>query len=232
MAISFKEAVFGVEKEIRLNKNNDCPVCSGTGAEPGAKVKKCGQCQGQGQVRQVQRTILGAMQSVVVCPACNGNGEVPEKKCKHCGGNGQARSESVYKIKIPAGIDNGGTIKLKAKGESAGADGQAGDLYLVIRVKPDKLFQREGYDIYTDLHISYPQAVLGDKIEIDTLDGKKNLVIPEGTPSHQQIRLKGLGVPHLNDSGRGSHFARVIVDVPNRISKKAKKILQDLKEEI
>lgn len=230
--LNFKEAVFGVEKEIRLNKNNDCPICGGSGAEPGAKVVKCAQCNGQGQVRQVQQTILGAMQTVGTCPACGGAGEKAEKSCKHCNGAGRVRSESVYKVKIPAGVDDGSTIRLDGKGESAGAGGQAGDLYVVAHVKQDKEFTREGTDIFTDLRLTYPQAVLGDKIEINTLDGKKKLVIPEGTQSHQQIRLKGLGVPYLRGNGRGDHFVRVIVDVPKKLSRQAKKILKDLQGEI
>jgi len=172
------------------------------------------------------------MQTVATCPACAGVGEKAEKSCKHCGGDGRVRSESVYKVKIPAGIYDGGTIKLAGKGESAGTGGQAGDLYVVIHIKKDNIFERDGNDVYTDLHISYPQAVLGDKVEIETLDGPKKLVIPEGTQSHQQIRLKGLGSPDLHGSGRGSHYVRVIVDVPKRINKKAKKIIQELKEEI
>lgn len=230
--IDFKEAVFGLEKEIRLTKNNNCDVCHGSGAEPGSVVKKCAQCNGQGQVRQVQQTILGAMQTVATCPTCGGAGEKAEKSCKHCGGDGRVRSESNYKVKIPAGIHDGGTIKLVGKGESAGAGGQTGDLYVVIHTRPDKNFQRDGYDVYTDLHVSYPQAVLGDKIEIETLDGPKKLVVPEGTQSHQQIRLKGLGVPNLNGSGRGSHYVRVIVDIPKKVNKKAKKLIQELKEDL
>lgn len=230
--LDFRQAIFGIDKEIRLMKNNNCDVCSGTGAEPGSNVKKCEQCGGRGQVRQVQRTILGTMQTVATCPACAGVGEKAEKSCKHCGGDGRVRSESVYKVKIPAGIYDGGTIKLAGKGESAGTGGQAGDLYVVIHIKKDNIFERDGNDVYTDLHISYPQAVLGDKVEIETLDGPKKLVIPEGTQSHQQIRLKGLGSPDLHGSGRGSHYVRVIVDVPKRINKKAKKIIQELKEEI
>lgn len=230
--LEFKEAVFGIEKEIRLTKNNDCGVCSGSGAEPGAKISTCSQCKGQGQVRQVQQTILGAMQTVGTCPSCGGAGEKAEKNCKHCGGDGRVRSESVYKVKIPAGIHDGGAIKLAGKGESAGAGGQNGDLYVVAHVKKDRFFERDNFDIYTDLHISYPQAVLGDKVEIETLDGPKRLVIPDGTESHQQIRLKGLGVPNLRGSGRGSHYVRVIVDVPKKVNRKVKKIIEDLKNEL
>lgn len=230
--LDFKEAVFGVEKEIRLTKNNDCDVCDASGAEPGSTQKTCEQCQGQGQVRQVQQTILGAMQSVATCPSCQGQGKTTDKKCKHCGGDGRVRSESVYKVKIPAGIDNGGTIRLSGKGESAGAGGQNGDLYVVVRVQADKELIREGDDIFTEIHVSYPQAVLGDTVEIETLDGKKKIVVPEGTQSHQQIRLKNLGVPHLRGGGRGSQYVKVIVDVPKKLSRKAKKILKELEEEL
>ena len=230
--IDFREAVFGIEKEIRLTKQNNCDVCAGSGAEPGTKIKSCAQCGGRGQVVQVQRTILGAMQTATTCPTCRGEGNVPEKRCKHCGGDGRVRSESTYKVKIPAGIDDGGTIRLSGKGEGAGAGGQAGDLYVVVHVRGDARFTREGNDTHADLRISYAQAVLGDKIEIETLDGLKKLVIPEGTPSHQQIRLRGLGVPDVHGRGRGDHYVRVIVDVPKRVSRQAKKLLEELKGEL
>lgn len=230
--VDFKDAIFGVEREIKLNKHNDCSVCSGTGAEPGSEVKKCEECGGRGQVQRVQRTILGNMQTVVTCPGCSGKGEKFDKKCKHCSGGGRVRSESAYNIKIPAGIDNGGTIRLSGKGESGGAGGQAGDLYLVVHVRESKEFVRDGNDIYTDLQVSYPQAVLGDTVEINTLDGKKKLVIPEGTSSQQKIRLKNLGVPSVHGGGRGSHYVNVIVDIPKKVSKKAKKIIEELKGEL
>lgn len=230
--IDFRAAAFGTEKEIRLTKKNDCGVCSGSGAEPGAGRKTCAECGGRGQVTQVQRTILGAMQTVASCPACRGEGSTPEKKCRHCNGDGRLRSESMYRVKIPAGIDNGGTIRLSGKGESAGAGGQTGDLYVVVHVLPDRHFEREGNNVYTDLSISYPQAVLGDTVEIETLDGKKKLVIPPGTQSHQQIRLKGLGVPDVRGGGRGDHYVRVIVDIPKRVSRKGKKLLEELRDEL
>ena len=230
--LDFREAVFGVEKEIRLTKNNACDVCNGSGAEPGSALKTCAQCGGQGQVRQVQRTILGAMQTVTTCPTCEGAGKMPEKKCKHCGGDGRVRGESNYKVKIPAGIDDGGTIRLSGKGESAATGGTAGDLYVVVHVRGDKKFNREGDDIYSEARISYPQAVLGDKIEIETVDGVKKMVIPESTQSHQQIRLKGLGVPNVHGRGRGDHYVRVIVDVPKKVSRGARKLLEELRGEL
>ncbi|MBD3311515.1 MAG: molecular chaperone DnaJ [Candidatus Magasanikbacteria bacterium] len=230
--LDFKEAVFGTEKEIRLTKNNNCDVCTGSGVEPGSKMNKCDTCKGQGQVRRVQQTILGAMQSVANCPDCGGQGEIPEKSCKHCGGDGRVRSESKYSVKIPAGINNGEAIRLAGKGESAGINGNPGDLYVRVHVKEDPKFKRQGFDIYTEEHISYSQAVLGDKIEIETLDGDKKLVIPAGTQSHQQFKLKNLGVPRLNRSGRGDQYVKVIVDVPKRVSRKAKKLLSELGNEI
>ena len=183
-------------------------------------------------MRHVQQTMLGAMQSVVSCPSCQGAGKVPEKMCKHCGGDGMVRSDSKYMVKIPAGIDNSQSIRLSGKGESAGVGSHAGDLYVVVHVREEKGFERRGHDIYTERYISYPQAVLGDKIEIDTLEGDKKLVIPPGTQSHQQFKLKGLGVPHLNGVGRGEQYVKVIVNVPKKMSRKGKKLLGELKEEL
>lgn len=230
--IDFRDAVFGAEKEIKLMKHNACDVCSGSGAEPGAEVKTCEECKGQGQVRRVQQTILGAMQTVGPCPSCGGMGKKASVSCKHCGGDGVVRSESVYKVKIPAGIDNGEAIRLTGKGESIGPAGAPGDLYVRVHVKPEKGYTRDGYDLYSEARISYPQAVMGDKIEIDTLEGKKKLVIPAGTEAHQQFRLKGLGVTRLHGGGRGDQYVKVIVDVPKKLSRKAKKLLEEFNNEI
>ncbi len=230
--LDFREAVFGVEKEIKLRKKNACPVCAGSGAEPGTSTKTCGTCQGQGQIRRVQQTILGAMQTAVGCSECGGTGSIPEKRCKHCVGTGIVQSESVYQIKIPAGISDGESIRLSSYGEVAGVGGTPGDLYVAVHVRRDDTFERDGFDIHTEAHISYPQAVLGDTLEIETLDGRKKIVIPEGTHSGAQIRLKGLGVPYLQRSGRGDHFVHVILDVPKKVSKTAKKLLEDLRKEL
>lgn len=230
--LKFEEAVFGVEKEINLVKKNSCNVCNGTGVEPGSKMNHCQECNGQGQVRRVQQTILGAMQTIATCPRCGGKGQIPEKHCKNCGGDGIVRNQSNYKVKIPAGIDDGEAIRLTGKGESAGSVGTAGDLYVRIHIKKDKRFEREGQNIFSEVIISYPQAVLGDKIEIETLDGLKKLTIPEGVQSHQQIRLKGLGIPSLHDSGRGDHYVKVVVDIPKKISRTVKKLLDELKKEL
>lgn len=229
--LEFREAAFGVEKEIRLMKNNACDVCGGSGAEPGSKMKSCEACKGSGQVRRVQQTILGAVAAVSPCGMCQGQGQMPEKKCKHCGGDGVVRSESNYLVKIPAGISDGESIRLSGKGESA-SGGAAGDLYVTVHVKDDPRFARDGYDIHTEAHISYPQAALGAAVDIDTLDGRKSVKIPDGTQSGAQIRLKGLGVPYLQSSGRGDHYVHTIVDIPKRVSRKAKKLLEELENEL
>ena len=230
--LTFEEAAFGVERDIRLQKQNDCDVCSGSGAEPGSDVKTCVECGGRGQVIRVQQTILGAMQTAATCPTCHGAGKKSEKSCKHCSGAGMVRSESSYKVKIPGGIDNGGVIRLTGKGESAGAQGHAGDLYVQVHVRSKAGFQRHEFDIYTEVSISFVQAALGDKIEIDTLDGKKKLVIPEGTQPGQKFKLKNLGVTRLHHTGRGDQYVTVNVAVPKKLSKKAKKLVEELRGEL
>lgn len=230
--IGFEEAVFGVEREINLTKNNNCSVCDGSSAEPGSSIKSCNECNGRGQVNRVQQTILGAMQTTVTCPSCNGAGEKPEKECKHCDGRGFEKSESNYKFKIPAGISNGETIRISGKGENVGKNATSGDLYVVVHVKQHKEFKRSGADIYSDLVVNYPQAVLGETMDVNTVDGNKKVLVPAGTQSGQQIRLKGLGAYRLNRSGRGDHFLKVIVDVPKKVSRKAKSLLKDLEREL
>jgi molecular chaperone DnaJ len=207
-------------------------VCNGTGAEPGSSKKTCDECNGRGQVNRVQQTMFGAMQTAVICPKCSGAGEMAEKECKHCNGKGFEKSESVYKFKIPAGINNGETIRISGKGESVGVSGTSGDLYVVVHIKQHKKFKRQGADVFSEAIIIYPQAVIGDTIEVDTLDGKKKVVIPNGTQSGQQIRLKNLGAYHLNRNSRGDHYLKIIVDVPKRVSRKAKKLLEELKNEL
>jgi molecular chaperone DnaJ len=230
--LSFEDAVFGVEREIKLQKQNDCDVCTGSGAEPGSDVKNCPECDGRGQVARVQQTILGAMQTLVTCATCHGAGSKAEKACKHCGGNGIVRNESAYTVKIPGGIDTGGTIRLTGKGESGGAGGQSGDLYVQVHVRPKPGFERHDFDIYTETTITFAQAVLGDKIDIETLDGKKKLVIPEGTQPGQKFKLKNLGVTRLQRAGRGDQYVTVNVDVPKKLSRAGKRLVEELRGEL
>ncbi len=228
--IEFKEAAFGVEKEVNLRMQQKCDVCHGSGGEPGSEKKNCGTCNGQGQVVQTQRTFLGAMQSVSTCPHCHGRGQVPSKNCKHCGGDGILAKSSAIKIKIPEGIEDGQAIRLSGKGQAAKFGGINGDLYVRVHVKSLKGFDRDGADVYTYNEISFTQAVLGDKIEIETIEDKIKVVVPPGTESGQLIRLKGRGMHHLNSSGRGDHYVKVKIRVPKKVNKKTKKLLQELNE--
>jgi len=230
--IDFKEAAFGVEKEISLRKQSVCDVCGGNGAEPGSKLDTCSTCKGQGQVVQIQRTILGNMQTVATCPDCNGRGQKPGKKCKHCGGDGILAKTSTINVKIPAGIDEGQSIRLSGYGEAAPHGGGAGDLYVRVHMRSQKTWHREGFDVYTDNEINFSQAVLGDKIEVETIDGIVKVAVPEGTESGQLIRLRGHGIQHLQRSSRGDHYVRVKIRVPKRVSRDIRKKLEEIKEEI
>ncbi len=228
----FKEAAFGAEKEITLRKQSACDVCGGTGSEPGSKMDKCATCRGQGQVMQQQRTIFGTVQSAAVCPACQGQGEKPSKKCKHCGGDGILAKTSTITVKIPAGIDNGESIRLAGYGEAAPHSGGAGDLYVRVHARVRRGWEREGFDIYSDLEISFPQAALGDKVEVETLDGLTKILVPEGVEHGQLIRLRGKGITELGHTARGDHYVRVKIRVPKKLSREARRKLEELKGEV
>ena len=230
--LDFKEAAFGIEKEIHLRKQTICDVCDGDGGEPDSKVEKCSTCGGQGQVAQNQRTFLGTMQTVVTCPNCHGRGEKHSKKCKNCGGDGILSKPSEIKVKIPAGIDTGESLRLTGYGEAAPHGGQAGDLYVRAHIKPNKYFHREGFDVYTESEISFPQAVLGDKIQVETIDGPVTLTIPEGIESGQLIKMKGHGITHLGRTTRADHMVKIKIRVPKKVSKEVKKKLEELKSEL
>lgn len=230
--MDLKEAVYGVEREISLRKQSTCDVCNGTGSEPGSKLDTCSTCHGQGQVAQQQRTFLGVMQTVITCPDCNGRGQKSSKKCKHCGGDGILSKQSTIKVKIPAGIDDGESIRLTGYGEAAPHGGISGDLYVQAHVRSYKGLQREGFDIYSEKEINFVQAVLGDKVEVETIDGTVNLVIPEGIESGQLIKIRGKGVTHLGRTTRGDQLVKIKIRVPRRLSRDARKKLEELKGEL
>jgi len=228
--INFKETVIGSEKILNLYKNTKCAHCNGNGAEPGTKISECKNCNGSGQVQTVQRTVFGSFQSVRVCPECRGEGKRPENPCKECKGTGVTKQSQQIKIKIPAGIDNGEVIKLAGQGEEAPYGGRAGDLYIHVRVRPDERFKRDGLNIVSQEHISFSQAALGDKIDAQTIEGKVSLKIPAGTQGGQIFKLKGKGIPALHGSGQGDQLVEVLVNVPKKLSKEQKKIIEKLKE--
>ncbi|TAN32741.1 molecular chaperone DnaJ [Patescibacteria group bacterium] len=230
--IDFKEAAFGVEKTFSLRKKSQCDVCGGSGAEPGSKMETCKTCGGQGQVVRQQSSFFGMVQTVGACPDCGGRGQKPGKKCKHCGGSGALAKTSDINVKIPAGIDDGQAIRLAGYGEAGEHGGQAGDLFVRVRVKPLKGFERDSDDVYTESEISFVQAALGDNISVETLDGLLTIVVPAGTEHGQMIRLKGRGIERINRGGRGDHFVKIKIRVPKKLSRSARKLLDDLRGEL
>ncbi len=228
LIIDFKEAVFGVEKEILLDKNLKCDKCDGSGAEPGSKIETCATCKGRGRVMKIQRTIFGAMQAEAICSDCQGEGKAYSQKCSKCKGHGIYKGQDKMKVKIPAGINEGEAIRLSGKGHAGLKGSSFGDLLLRIRIKPSAEFQRVGYDIYTKKTINIKQAVLGDKININTVSGEFVLKIPEGTQSGTKFKIKGKGVPKLRGAGSGDHLVEVVVDIPKNLSRKDKKILEEV----
>ena len=232
MNISFEESVFGVEKEITLEKREKCKTCSGSGAEPGSKISTCPKCHGQGQIRIQRQTIFGTIASSSACETCEGTGKVPEKACKACSGSGSLRMEKTIAVKVPAGIDDGQSIRIQGEGEAGYRGSQPGDLYLRIGVAPHKEFKRDGFSLYKNLPISFTQAALGAKIMAETLDGKIELKIPAGTQNGTQFRIRIKGDFHINDSGkRGDLFITVHVVIPGKLNKKEKDLLKQMAEE-
>lgn len=226
LPLTFEEAAFGVEKTVSPHKSVTCRECEGTGAEKGSGMIDCSDCGGKGQVRTVQRTILGNIQSVRTCPRCEGEGKLPKKNCAKCGGAGIVQDARAITVKVPEGIDDGEVLRVSGEGEAV-KGGAAGDLYLNIHVRKHDRFQRDGFDVYSDEEISFPLASLGGKIDVRTLDGGVSLKIPAGTQPGTVFRLKGKGISHLKRGGRGDHLVTVNVKVPTRLSRKQKKALED-----
>ncbi len=227
--IDFKEAAFGVEKEISYPRVGACSACHGSGAATGTKINSCHTCHGSGRISQVQRTILGNIQTQTACPECHGEGKIPEKKCSHCQGTGRARVEEKFTVKIPAGIDSGESIRVAGRGEVSEKGIPAGDLLVRVKITPHRRLVREEDDVRSVEVIDVKTAILGGKIEIETLDGTYNLKIPEGTQPNTVFRLKDQGITRLRGRGRGDHFVEVKVEIPKTISRQVKKTLEDLK---
>ncbi len=226
--LDFMEAAFGLEKEIGFTKNTTCSKCKGNGAEPGAKVETCKTCNGSGRVSRVQRTILGNIQTQATCSTCDGEGKIYSQKCTKCSGTGVYRDNVKITVKIPAGINNGESIRLTGQGEAGEKGAASGDLYLRIKLSSHKKFVRDAYDIRTEEKINIKQAILGDKIDIETIHGVVKLKIPEGTQSGTVFKLKEKGITKLHNRGIGDQYIKVIVEIPKGFSKKQKEILEKL----
>lgn len=225
LTLTFEEAVFGVEKDISITLDDTCSHCKGTTAEPGYDLKTCDTCKGSGQQTRVMNTIFGPIQQAVTCPTCKGKGKIPEKICTVCKGKGTERREQKIKLKVPAGVDDGATIRLAGRGEAI-AGGEKGDLYVALRVRPHKHFTREGNIILSEEHVGMVDAALGVEIDVDTVDGPVRMKVPAGTQSGTDFKLSSHGVPNLRSESRGPHIVSIVVDTPTRLSKKQKELLE------
>ena len=228
LTIEFEEAVFGCEKEIIVPRNETCPQCQGSGAEPGTQPIRCPQCNGTGEVRRQQQTMLGSFVQVTTCPRCQGEREIVTTPCTRCRGRKVIQVERPIVVKIPAGVDDGTRIRLANEGEPGVRGGPAGNLYVVLHVQPHPFFHREDTNILLQLDINVAQAALGDKLVVPTLDGEEEMAIPAGTQTGDTFRLRGKGVPYLQRNGRGDQLVLVHVLTPTKLNKRQKDLLQEL----
>jgi molecular chaperone DnaJ len=230
--LSFDEAVKGIKKKVFLERTEKCDHCSGNGAEPGTKINTCSPCNGSGSTVHAQQTPFGTFQTKAVCRDCQGQGKTFDKPCTTCDGQGIRMKGRELEVNIPSGIDNGETIRVTGEGQAGLRGGPTGDLYLEVKVTPSKIFVREGYDILSKSVIKFPMAVMGGKIEVETIDGAVDLKIPQGTQSGTMLKLRGKGVQKLHGRGQGDHLVEVVVKTPEKVSKKAKKLLEELENEL
>ncbi len=226
--ISFQEAVFGVEKEIEVPRLERCPVCKGSGAEPGTQAIRCPDCNGTGEIRRVRSSILGSFVNVSVCPRCEGEGTIVQKPCPECRGRQRVEGQARLVVNIPAGVDDGTRIRLAQEGNAGINGGPSGNLYVYLSVSPHPYFQRKDNDILLNVTLNVAQAALGDKIRIPTLEGEAELTIPPGTQTGETFVLKGKGVPRLQANGRGDEYVTVFVETPKNLNADQKRLLKEL----
>ncbi len=226
--LKFEEAVFGVEKDIEITRDEVCSTCNGSGAKPGTSPTRCQTCNGTGEVRQVRQTILGSMVQVATCPTCRGQGETIATPCPTCQGRGIERRTRKKVVSIPAGVDTGTQIRLAGEGQPGVNGGPNGNLYITIQVKSHKFFRRRDYDILLDLTVNVAQAALGADVEIPTVDGTEKLRIPAGTQPGKVLYLKGKGVPRLRSNGRGDELVVINVEVPSRLNPEQRQLFEKL----
>jgi molecular chaperone DnaJ len=229
LSIDFKESVFGVEKELKVTKPSTCNICKGDGATPGTKLHECDKCHGSGTIRSVQRTIIGQIATNQTCDKCMGAGKIPKDPCKTCRGTGVVRDTRTIKLSVPAGIQNGETLRVTGMGEAI-QGGESGDLYVHITVAPHKTIKRQGFDLYSNLEIKLTDALLGATYQIESLDGMQSVAVPSGTKIGSQIILKDLGVP-TSKSRRGNFVVNINIKMPEKLSKEAKVLVEELKKQ-
>ncbi|MDY7078497.1 MAG: molecular chaperone DnaJ [Chloroflexota bacterium] len=228
LSLTFEEAVFGCDKEIKVTRYEICPECKGSGAEPGTSPVRCSECSGTGQVRRVQRSILGSFVNVTTCPVCQGEGETVSVPCSQCGGERQIYTARKLSVTIPPGVDHRTQVRLAGEGEVGKRGGPPGNLYVVLNVEPHPVFQRHGDDILVELQVNVAQAVLGADVKVPTLEGEEEISISPGTQNGTVLRLRNKGVPHLRKNGRGDELVLVRVAIPTKLSREQKHLFKEL----
>lgn len=231
LSISFEESILGGRRELELSKLSRCSRCEGSGGEAGTKTKNCSTCQGRGNLQKTQRTFLGSFTQISTCPECLGSGKRPEVLCSQCHGRGVEQRTEILEIFIPKGVRDGEILKITGKGESSLAGGAPGDLYVSLKVAPHKIFHRQNDDIIMELPLKLSQAILGDTMDVETIDGAIRLKIPEGTQPGDILKVRGKGVYLSSGYGRGDLLIEIKVAVPKKMSKKTRDLIQELKEE-
>jgi len=230
LEISFEEAAFGKDVELRIPRTDNCETCHGTGAAPGTSPETCPECHGTGQKQTVRNTPFGRMVNATTCSRCHGTGKIVTHPCKDCHGTGKKRATHTIKVHIPKGVDQGSRVRVAGAGEAGTRGGSNGDLYVYIFIKPHKFFERQGYDVTVEVPISFVQAALGDTVQVPTLDGLVDLKIPAGIQPGTVLRIKNRGVPYLRGSGRGDQHVRIKVLTPRNLSSKQKELLKEFGE--
>lgn len=229
--ITFEEAVFGCEKELDVVLKDPCPTCNGTGAKPGTSPETCPKCGGKGQVVYTQQSFFGTVQNVQTCPDCHGSGKIVREKCSDCGGTGYVSNRKKISVSIPAGIDNGQSVRIREKGEPGVNGGPRGDLLVEVMVSRHPIFQRQDMNIYSTAPVTFAQAALGGEIRINTVDGDVLYEVKPGTQTDTKIRLKGKGVPSLRNKGvRGDQYVTLVVQTPTGLNNEAKEALRHFDE--
>jgi molecular chaperone DnaJ len=229
LTLTLAEVATGVEKTLRVRVQDACGLCGGTGAEGGAEPVRCDMCGGAGEVRRVQRSMLGQLMTVAPCPTCNGEGKVVHARCAGCGGHGVEAGEATLEVQVPAGVSSGDYITIRGKGNVGRRGGGRGDVYVVLEVEDDPRFVRDGAEIFYDLPITYGQAVLGDRVEVPTVTGTATVTIPRGVQSGTLLRLRGEGLPRLQSAERGDQLVRVQVWVPAELKPEQERLVRQLR---
>lgn len=230
VTIDFMEACKGKKIEVRMNRLEGCPDCGGTGAKRGTQPETCPECHGRGQVNVQQRTPFGTISSARVCSRCGGKGKVVSNPCPTCSGQGRVRTSATRQIDIPAGIDNGQTLRVAGAGDAGLNGGPTGDLNVTVSVRPDGFFERDGFDVWTEIPLTFTQMTLGAEIVVPTVNGNVKYTVPAGTQTGTVFRLRGKGIKKLNRNDNGDHYVRAIVEIPKSLSKDQVKKIRDLDE--